>query len=351
MSAEPTYATARCVTRSCTAYTLSRDVFLRELRTSPALSTDVVASLSTGMRKKMLYRTPLLQQRTAEINYTAVTIAASIESYYRSALNSVLNQRLSGVSSPLFPNMHVQIPVRILYINGFKGLRALFDRNFDTEAVESRPYRIAARIAVTVAPGLVMTPISSILEASNAGHANPEPLLRRSMRGTVPRGGREIIFGIGLNQLSDYFEERYRTVFPNNLIANSAGSLTAGVVAGYLSHVPHNISTFRLLNPTKSYRDIFRMFVDKSAPEKFVPKGVPDAIRAPLRSVMACVFPRGVLVRTAQICGSFMILNGVIMMIEKDQRRRMESAFEVASDDSPESSVQEPVDLPPLADS
>ncbi|CAM9719730.1 unnamed protein product, partial [Hapterophycus canaliculatus] len=36
-------------------------------------------------------------------------------------------------------------------------------------------------------------------EACNA-EANKEPLSRRWMRGMVPRGGREMMFGIGINQ-------------------------------------------------------------------------------------------------------------------------------------------------------
>lgn len=53
-----------------------------------------------------------------------------------------------------------------------------------------------------------MTPLSSVLEALNAAHANPEPLALRWMRGLTPRATREVIFGVGLNQLSDWCEER-----------------------------------------------------------------------------------------------------------------------------------------------
>ncbi|KAI9907849.1 hypothetical protein PsorP6_004104 [Peronosclerospora sorghi] len=53
-----------------------------------------------------------------------------------------------------------------------------------------------------------MTPVSSILEAFNAGKMNPESLSTRWIRGTATRMLREVIFGVGLNQLSDYFEER-----------------------------------------------------------------------------------------------------------------------------------------------
>jgi hypothetical protein len=64
----------------------------------------------------------------------------------------------------------------------------------------------SVRLAAAIAPGVIMTPISSLLEACNAGHMNPESLMSRWTRGLVPRTVREVIFGIGLNQLSDYCE-------------------------------------------------------------------------------------------------------------------------------------------------
>ena len=55
---------------------------------------------------------------------------------------------------------------------------------------------------MSFAPGIIMTPLSSMLEASNAGHMNPEPITTRWMRGITWRMAREVIFGIGLNQMS-----------------------------------------------------------------------------------------------------------------------------------------------------
>lgn len=49
------------------------------------------------------------------------TLGAVIESYYRSGLNSWLNAKLTGKPpADMFPMFHVQIPTRVLYINGFK---------------------------------------------------------------------------------------------------------------------------------------------------------------------------------------------------------------------------------------
>lgn len=48
------------------------------------------------------------------------------------------------------------------------------------------------RLLAAITPGIVMSPASSILEASNAGHSNPEPIYKRWTRGLVPRVGREV---------------------------------------------------------------------------------------------------------------------------------------------------------------
>jgi hypothetical protein len=175
-----------------------------------------------------------------------------------------------------------------------------------------------------------MTPISSVLEASNAGHLNPESMSTRWLRGAVPRAGREIIFGIGLNQLSDYFEERMAPMFTQSpMMANAAGSLAAGVVSGYLSHVPHNLSTYKLMEPNKGYGQLFQMFVNKSCPPIIdsATESWPVFARTMTRSIFSVVFPRGVMIRTVQIVGSFMILNGTINYLQLLEHKKIERAL------------------------
>ena len=118
-----------------------------------------------------------------------------------------------------------------------------------------------------------MTPMSSILEASNAGHSNPEPMSTRWLRGTVPRCAREVIFGIGLNQLSDYCEERVPGFVEGKALRTAGGSMLAGIVCGYLSHVVHNMSTLKLMNPNKSYSQHFNDYV--TAAEGRLPANIP----------------------------------------------------------------------------
>jgi len=329
LSGEPAFSTVKCVSQSgCKLYEMQRDDLMATLKMQPEMTTAIAESLCEELRRgSKKYATPLLEQQSQQdVNIPAVSIAAGIESYYRSALNAMLNMRLTGVKAELFPNMHVQVPVRIAYIAGFKSLRTLFDRNVQAEQFE---YPTAVRLATAVAPGIIMTPISSVLEASNAGHMNKESMATRWMRVVVPRAGREIIFGVGLNKLSDYLEERMQPYFPNNgVAANAAGSLGAGVVSGYLSHVPHNLSTFKLLEPHRSYVDLYKMFVDKSVPPlvETMVESWPVAARGLTRTVFATLFPRGVMIRTTQIVGSFMILNGTINYLQLREHKKIVQA-------------------------
>ena len=195
---------------------------------------------------------------------------------------------------------------------------------------------------MAVAPGVIMTPISSVLEASTAGHLTSEPMTTRWLRGIVARCGREIVFGLGLNQLSDYWEERWQEMLGrdtvNPMVSNAAGSLTAGVISGYFSHVPHNMSTYKLLEPHRSYADLYSMFVDRSVPSfvESVIKTSPFFAESPtlaqiFRYATATIFPRGLIVRTTQIVGSFMILNGTINYLQLREHKKFEKLVNVPS--------------------
>ena len=336
LSGEPAFASVKCVSDSgCHVYQMMRHDFLQTLQQNPVICTGIAEGLCEQLRRgSKTFQTPLLEQSSQELNVPAVSIAAGIESYYRSALNAMLNQRLTGVKAELFPNMHIQVPMRVAYISGFKGLRAFFDQHVDPET-SSSPNLV--RLGTAITPGVIMTPISSLLEASNAGHMNNEPMTTRWMRGALPRGGREIIFGVGLNQMSDYCEERVAPFCKgNDMLANAAGSVLAGVVSGYLSHVPHNISTLKLLEPHVSYPKLYQNFVDKSVPpviENMV-QSWPAATRGFTRTIFATFFPRGVMIRTTQIVGSFIILNGTINYLQLREHQKIQRA--VKGNDGPQ---------------
>mmetsp|Transcript_9060 Transcript_9060/g.12052 ORF Transcript_9060/g.12052 Transcript_9060/m.12052 type:complete len:443 (-) Transcript_9060:155-1483(-) len=322
----------KCISARCRLYEMSRHDLLSLLRQQPDIAIQIAEGLSKEVRRGTgKFVTPFLRQKQqTDINYPAVAIAAGTESYYRSALNAVLNARLTGVKSKYFPKMHIQVPTRISYITGFKGLRAAFEENVNPEEFSSPT---AVSLGMAIAPGIIMTPISGVLEATNAGHMNTESMATRWLRGAVPRGAREIIFGVGLNQMSDFFEERLTYWFnsEHKVATNMAGSIAAGVVSGYLSHVPHNMSTYKLLEPHRTYRDLYmNQFVRSS-----VPPALEDNIRSwssqtsknVVRVIAATLFPRGLLIRTTQIVGSFMILNGTINYLSLKEHEKIQRAM------------------------
>ncbi|TMW63889.1 hypothetical protein Poli38472_014799 [Pythium oligandrum] len=308
---DPAAVSCRCVT-PVSAFAIHSDA-LDELLEDKTTSREVIHSLSKEIRRQAaLLQTPLLEQHAKPTPYFATSVAAALESFYRSAMNSLLNARLTGQTpSTLFPNMGMQIPTRVVYINGFKGIRHLMEKHVDADSYDN-PQLV--RLAEAITPGIIMTPISGILEGFNAGHMNPEPMTTRWMRGFMPRALREVIFGIGLNQLSDYFEERI-PITTSPALSNAIGSMVAGCVAGYLSHVPHNLSTMKLMNPQKPYTAHMQDFIRHS--ESRVPNTIAPRSRFLAAAALAILFPRGLTIRTTQIVGSFIILNGTINSLKE----------------------------------
>lgn len=362
LSGDPAHSTVKCNHDTCTLFEMPRQRLLKMLKEEhPDIGVGIATSLSGHIRAcSKKYKTPTLGPNEQIIQQMpAVMIAAGIESYYRSALNAQVNRVLTGVKADLFPNMHIQVPMRIAYIAGFKGLRAYIDQYdddaeshyVDNDGGDSKvigtgnDYNVASgkfwrRLGITIAPGVIMTPLSSVLEASNAGHMNKEPMATRWMRGITARCGREILFGLGLNQLTDIFQERFR--YPESpMLSNMVGSLMGGVVSGYLSHVPHNLSTYKLLEPHRSYPDLYKnVFVERSVPpflERYLTRQAQMQVNGggtaavvtfsgsqqAIRFIAATIFPKGLMVRTVQIVGSFIILNGTINYFTLFQLRQL----------------------------
>lgn len=288
------------------------------LEQSPEMSMGAIKSLSLGVRALTNHlRTPLLEQTSRSLDHPmhailATSAGALIESYYRAGLNSLINFRLAGsagAGKSFFPNMHVQIPVRIAYINGIKLVRRQLEPY--VEAANSD----AARFGLACVPGLLMTPLSSVLEASNV--QGTEPLAKRCRHGLVPRAVREVFFAIGFNQLSDYLEERV----PEELTMDSKfraaiGSVQAGCVAGILSHHPHNLSTLKLIHSNRSYGSLWRDMVASQVARRATqfPAGTPSW----LLSALAVIFPQGLVLRTLQIAGTFVLVNGAVELISRE---------------------------------
>jgi hypothetical protein len=277
------------------------------------------------LAQQVILRTALLSQRAPEHQQKAplltalyTSLGASCEAFYRSALNAQLNATLTGQPvAAYFPGMQLQLPLRVAYINGFKGLRLAVQQAF---VPEDYAYPQTTSLALACLPGVLMSPVSGLLEASNAAHSNPAPMVRRWLYGATPRMLREVIFGIGINQLSEWCEERVpEALFEGQASRNFVGSMTAGVACGYFSHIPHNLSALKLLQPHKSYADHFGGLVDDAAAR--VPSELnsrlPRTGRWALAAAAAVMIPKGVTIRSAQIAGSFAIINGTINLMAR----------------------------------
>ena len=138
------------------------------------------------------------------------------------------------------------------------------------------------------------------------------------MRGFVPRIAREVIFGVGLNQLADYIGERSENVFPENrALARNLGSMAAGLVAGYLSHIPHVLSTKKLVEPNRTYAELWADVWKASLRQ--VPSHFPKESKPFFAQLYAVAFPIGCVRRSAQIAGTFVIINGTIYLTRNQQ--------------------------------
>lgn len=198
----------------------------------------------------------------------------------------------------------------MVYINGTKGIRSYLDETIDPF---DYPNPGMVGFAMMCAPGLGMTPLSSVLEAANAGHRNPKPLYRRWVDGVSARGVREILFAAGLNQATDYVQERVPSEIKSGQLRNLCASLTTGILSGYLSHVPHNLSALKLMEPDKGYWQLFKEYAAPN--EERMPKNWSARNRTAGARILAVVMPRAVMTRTMQIVGTFILLNGGIYLM------------------------------------
>lgn len=329
---KPIYATTQAVEDGYAVFVPSAAI-AEVAREFPEFSDKIIESLSEEVvNLSEALRTPLLDQKPKPTPLVATSAAAAVESFFRAAMNTAMNTVLlsqtgtraagaaTGAGLPslaqIFPNMHIQLPTRVLYINGFKGIRHLLNDHVDPEDY-SHPDHV--RLLAAITPGVLMTPVSSVLEACNAGHSNPEPLWSRWRRGLVPRGAREVIFGVGLNQLSDWFEERVPIAEEGSFARGACGSMLAGIVCGYFSHVPHNLSTLKLLQPEVSYQQHLQSLVNKTQIPLWAEALWPSSSRSSLRLAMTFLAPAGLTVRTSQIIGSFVIINGIIGYFDRDR--------------------------------
>lgn len=305
--AERSRFNAECAT-NVVAFRLKKEDIDKAIERHPHLAHSIIKDLSFYIRQSSKsLSTPLLEQRGYRSSLTVVSLAASVESFYRSFMNALINRAVTGQSCPFFPNMHIQVPVRVIYINGMKQCRSYFDNQ--QQGLLGNPNAWLYQLMYAMMPGLVMCPFSSVLEASNATN-NTEPMTWRWTRGYAPRMAREVLFAIGMNQAADFFTERWGSVITqSDGLRGAMGNVSAGLCAGYLSHLPHNLSTKKLYAPTRSYQELFEELWRRDVAR--VPTWCPAPMVDMAAKAITVLFPVGVVRRSMQICGTFMIINGI----------------------------------------
>lgn len=90
---------------------------------------------------------------TPTIPILSTTVGATFDAFYRSAMNAKLNSRLTNAKAPLFPNMHIQTPVRIIYMNGIKNLRLYLETRVKPKLYEQGYNSQAVKFGLTLTPG------------------------------------------------------------------------------------------------------------------------------------------------------------------------------------------------------
>jgi CRP-like cAMP-binding protein len=81
LGSEPVFSSARCESKQCRAFGIDRATFAAHLSRNPELAASIIDSLSADARRKSkIFRTPLLQQQTPVVNYSAITIGTLLSS-------------------------------------------------------------------------------------------------------------------------------------------------------------------------------------------------------------------------------------------------------------------------------
>ena len=99
----------------------------------------------------------------------------------------------------------------------------------------------------------------------------------------------------------------------NTTMRNLAGSLVAGCLAGYLSHIPHNLSTLKLLDPKTSYSQHFRGL--RKPYEESLKVAMPNMrsprLRTGMSTFLTVVLPKGSLIRTSKFSNDSILSGNV----------------------------------------
>eukprot|EP00756_Hemistasia_phaeocysticola_P016824 Hpha_TRINITY_DN15501_c1_g1::TRINITY_DN15501_c1_g1_i1::g.105507::m.105507 len=306
------------------AYEIDAQQYRRLLQEHPEVAVRVIESISDHTRRwDAIPRTALLAQQSRRAPAPIVALAAVLEAGYRHLLDSLLAHRTHNVFPDFIPP-HAPTPGtattegaarrlsaaagrvastaagRACFVFGAKRLRELFEYSGQGEP-------LSLQVASAAAPGVLLAPFSGFLEARQVmAHSHGTPYWSH---GFVCRSMRDGLFAFGLNQVSEFFEERCPAEW-EPWTRCVLGSALAGGVVGYCSHVPHMLSTMKLAAPAASYGDIFRRMVREA--EDRLPHHFPPRSTRAVATFNAIFAPAGVSIRSMQLMGTCALVNGLL---------------------------------------
>eukprot|EP00755_Sulcionema_specki_P033369 Sspe_Gene.100594::Locus_75278_Transcript_4_5_Confidence_0.286_Length_933::g.100594::m.100594 len=128
LTRQPALATAECLT-DVVVYSIAREPFVEMVRGCPSLALQIANSLSTRIKDSTVSITPLLASRSSTVSVGATSLAAVVDTLYRSVMNASFSRTIAGRAVPYFAHAPVQIPARVVYVNVLKGGRALLEQH------------------------------------------------------------------------------------------------------------------------------------------------------------------------------------------------------------------------------
>eukprot|EP01065_Artemidia_motanka_P030204 TRINITY_DN36216_c0_g1_i1.p1 TRINITY_DN36216_c0_g1~~TRINITY_DN36216_c0_g1_i1.p1 ORF type:complete len:456 (+),score=131.53 TRINITY_DN36216_c0_g1_i1:59-1426(+) len=300
------------------AYRIDAAKYRDLLRQHPALAIGVIESVSTHINKSdAIPRTALLAQQARPVPTAVTALAAVLEAGYRLMAHVLHTHRFATPAdlpkassqmeraSAAAGNIAVTTGARAVFIFAAKRLRETFAGGPEAST--------AAQIGAAVAPGVVLAPLSGWLEARRKAGPWAAPRMRTDWsHGFCARAVRDGLFTLGMNQLSDFFEERCPSDW-DPTVRVVAGSAASGVVVGYATHIPHMLCSMKLRYPTCTYSDLFQRYAREA--EGRLPKQLPPRLSGPAAAALAVLMPTGVVSRCAQLVVTFGLVNGVLQMV------------------------------------
>jgi len=196
--------------------------------------------------------------------------------------------------------MRYQLPTSLSYI-------LLFEKIHNSIKYYSDDF-----FSTMIVPGVLMTPVSAMMEIFNTKHGknNIVNIVKKSRYGTTLRLIREISFGVGLFYTGKLTEN---ITYGNKIIENLLSSLVCGFLVGYTTHLPNILSLMKIENNEKSYRHQISNLI-KFSKNNFILRSINKIIDGRINQkyvnfYFTMFFPKSIHYRCIQTIGCFFIIS------------------------------------------